>query len=106
MKTKLELIKEILETTSNIQENYPELSKFSDEMTITIPDKKTPEINASTLKDYNDSLQAMAKGYANSSTVICSNLDFESGDFTAGIMHESKSIIDGKIVWKKEIYRP
>ena len=36
-------------------------------MTITIPTKETPEINASTLKDYNDSFQAMAKGYANSS---------------------------------------
>ena len=68
MKTKSELNKAILETASNIQENYPELSKFVDEMTITIPDKETPEINASTLKDYNDSLQAMAKGYANSST--------------------------------------
>ncbi len=68
MKTKSELNKAILETTGNIQENYPELSKFVDEMTITIPDKQTPEINASTLKDYNDSLQAMAKGYANRTT--------------------------------------
>ncbi len=67
MKTIAELNKEILETASNIQENYPELSKFEDEMTITISDKETPEINESTLKDYNDSLQAMAKGYANSS---------------------------------------
>ncbi len=67
MKTKSELNKEILETTGNIQENYPELLKFADEMTITIPDKEAPEINASSLKDYNDSLQEMAKGYANSS---------------------------------------
>jgi len=38
--------------------------------------------------------------------VVCSNLDFESGDFTAGIMHEAKSIVDGKIVWKTEVYSP
>jgi len=68
MKTKSELNKAILETASNIQEHYPELSKFVDEMTITIPNKETPEINAITLKEYKDSLQAMAKGYANSST--------------------------------------
>jgi NADH dehydrogenase len=68
MKTKKELNKEILETTFNIQEQYPELSKFADEMTITIPDKETPDINAKILQDYNDSLKAMAKGYANSAT--------------------------------------
>jgi hypothetical protein len=67
MKTKSELNKEILETASDIQVNYPELSKFVDEMTITIPDKETPEINASTLKNYNDSLQAMTKGYTRAS---------------------------------------
>jgi len=63
----MELNTEILKTTAKIQENYPELSKFADEMTITIPDKETPEINTKSLKEYNDSLQAMATGYANSS---------------------------------------
>lgn len=47
MKTKSALNKAILETKREIQDNYPELSKFVDEMTITIPDKETPEINAS-----------------------------------------------------------
>jgi NADH dehydrogenase len=68
MKTEGELNKEILETTSIIKENYPELLKFADEMTVTIPNKETPEINAEVLKDYNDSLQSMAKGYKNNST--------------------------------------
>ncbi|OYU84851.1 MAG: FAD-dependent oxidoreductase [Flavobacterium sp. BFFFF2] len=68
MKTEEELNKEILETTRSIHEHYPELSKFEDEMTVTIPDKESPEINASTLKDFNDSLQAMAQGYAHSAT--------------------------------------
>ncbi len=47
MKTKSAFNKAILETKRKIQGNYPELSKFVDEMTITIPDKETPEINAS-----------------------------------------------------------
>ena len=64
MKTEQKLIKEILETTSNIEENYPELLKFANEMTVTIPDKETPEINVSILKDYNDSLKKMTKGNA------------------------------------------
>lgn len=67
MKTEEELNKEILETTTKIQENYPELTQFEDEMTITIPDKETPEINATILKEYNASLQAMANGYNKSS---------------------------------------
>jgi NADH dehydrogenase len=66
METEDELNKEILKSTGNIEENYPELSKFVDEMTITIPDKETPEINAITLKNYNDSLQSMATKYAKS----------------------------------------
>ena len=60
----MELNTEILKTTAKIQENYPELSKFEDKM--TIPDKETGEINTKSLKEYNDSLQAMATGYANS----------------------------------------
>jgi|UPI0004B56519 NADH dehydrogenase len=67
METEEELNKEILQSTGNIQENHPELSQFVDEMTITIPDKETPVINSSTLKNYNDSLQAMTTKYAKSS---------------------------------------
>lgn len=66
METEDELNKQILKSTGNIQDNYPELSKFVDELTITIPDKETPQINTSTLKNYNDSLQAMATKYAKS----------------------------------------
>jgi NADH dehydrogenase len=64
MKTKEEINKEILETTANIQENYPELSKFADEMTVTIPSVQDPQINEATLTDYNNSLQSIAAGYA------------------------------------------
>ena len=64
MKTKEELNKDILDTTANIQENYPELAKFADEMTVTIPSVENPQINATTLAEYNNSLQSIAAGYA------------------------------------------
>jgi NADH dehydrogenase len=67
MKTKEELNKEILDTTAKIQENYPELTKFADEMTVTIPALKDPQINEATLADYNNSLQTIAAGYAKNS---------------------------------------
>ncbi len=67
MKTKKELNKDILETTANIQENYPELTKFADEMTVTIPAVEDPQINEATLSDYNNSLQTIVAGYAQNS---------------------------------------
>jgi hypothetical protein len=42
----------------------------------------------------------------NAIQVVCSNLDFENANFVAGIMHEAKTIQNGKIEWKSEIYRP
>ncbi len=59
-----ELNKTILETTARLRENYPELLKFADEMTITIPSQEKPDINESSLAEYNDSLDGMATEYA------------------------------------------
>jgi len=42
----------------------------------------------------------------NAIQVLCGNLDFEKGDYTAGILHEADSIINGEITWKNEIYKP
>ena len=64
MKTKEDLNKEILETITKIQENYPELSMFADEITTTIPSEQNPEINISALKKYSESLQTIASEYA------------------------------------------
>lgn len=44
--------------------------------------------------------------FVNAIQVICANLDFENGDFMPGILHEAETIKDGRITWKKEIYRP
>ena len=46
-----------------IQENYPELSKYLNEMPVTIPDESTPEINGMILKQYYESLTDLLRKY-------------------------------------------
>ncbi len=64
MKTEQELNNDILKITSMIHEKYPELSKYIEEMTVTIPDKTNPEITLKILQDYYNSLDALLKKYA------------------------------------------
>ena len=47
-----------------IRDKYPELSKYISEMTITIPDVETPEINIKNLQEYYNSLVDILKKYA------------------------------------------
>jgi translocator protein len=63
MKTEKELNKDILDITLSIQANHPELMKYIDEMSVTIPDTAKPEINVNNLSNYYDSLQALLKKY-------------------------------------------
>jgi hypothetical protein len=64
MKTEKELNDDILKITMTIKESFPELSKYIEEMPITIPNSSNPEINIKTLKDYYDSLDNLMKKYA------------------------------------------
>ena len=64
MKTEQELNADILKVTMLIRDKYPELSKYISEMTVTIPDVETPDINIKNLNDYHDSLVAILKKYA------------------------------------------
>lgn len=64
MKTEQELNADILKVTMLIGDKYPELSKYISEMTVTIPDVETPDINIKNLNDYHDSLVAILKKYA------------------------------------------
>jgi hypothetical protein len=64
MKTETELNKKILVISMAIRSEYPELMKFLNEMPVTIPDQKNPEINTKILEDYLNSLQEMFKKYA------------------------------------------
>lgn len=58
-----ELNKEILKLTMTIQEKYPELSKYLDEMPVSIPNIKEPEISLKNLKAYYDSLNSLLQHY-------------------------------------------
>ena len=64
MESEKELNSKILEITMTIHEKFPELSKYLGEMPVTIPDKKSPEINSKNLKEYFDSLKSILEKYA------------------------------------------
>jgi len=63
METEKELNAKILAITLLIQKSHPELSKFLNEMPVTIPDEKKPDISAETLREYYESLTALLKKY-------------------------------------------
>lgn len=63
MTTEKELNAAILQKTLMIQEKFPELSKYIEEMPITIP-TNNPEINIKNLVDYNNSLDNLIEKYA------------------------------------------
>jgi hypothetical protein len=64
MKTEKELNDDILKITMTIKESFPELTKYIEEMPITIPNNSNPQINLKSLKDYYDSLENLMKKYA------------------------------------------
>lgn len=64
MKTEEEINKAILKINMKIKEEFPEISKYIQEMPITIPDTDNPEINSKTLQDYYDSLIVIVKNYS------------------------------------------
>ncbi len=53
----------ILKITMRIEDQYPELSKYLEEMPVAIPDEKNPEISVETLKNYYNSLRALLSKY-------------------------------------------
>ncbi len=61
--TEQKLNEDILKITMLIKEKYPELSKYIEEMTETIPDEKEPEVTRKDLAGYYESLQGMLKKY-------------------------------------------
>ena len=57
MKTEKELNAKILSLTMKIREERPELTKYLEEMPITIPSESDPEITLGLLKGYIESLK-------------------------------------------------
>ena len=49
----------ILKITMTIMNQYPELSKYLEEMPVTIPNEKNPDITLNNLKTYYESLSLM-----------------------------------------------
>jgi len=64
MKSESELNADIFKITLAIQARFPELSKYLDEMPVTIPNMAHPHINPDILKDYYDSLEILMSDYA------------------------------------------
>jgi hypothetical protein len=61
METEHELNQKIISVTMLIQELHPELSKYLNEMPVTIPNEEHPHINIEILKEYYDSLLQILK---------------------------------------------
>ena len=55
--------KKILQVTLEIKGDYPELSKYIEEMPVTIPNDADPQINLKSLDDYLDSLNELINKY-------------------------------------------
>ncbi len=65
METEEELNSKILSMTLLIQKKHSELSKFLEEMPITIPNENNPKINIAILQDYYESLSKMLEHSSN-----------------------------------------
>jgi hypothetical protein len=64
MDTPKSVMTDILKTTMQIQEQFPELSKYIPEMPVTIPDSPDPEITTESLNEYSDSLKSLLAKYS------------------------------------------
>jgi hypothetical protein len=58
-----DLNSKILKVTMTIKEQYPELSKYLEEMPATIPSDKDPEITLKNLSEYYESLNSLLNEY-------------------------------------------
>jgi NADH dehydrogenase len=70
MNKETELTNKIISLTMMMEAKYPELSKYIDEMPITIPIETHPEVNIENLENYHNSLLSMVDGYKSSSLCI------------------------------------
>lgn len=63
METEEEINAKILKVTMVIHENYPELSKYLNEIPVTIPIDSRPEVNVQNLQKYYDTLVTLFRNY-------------------------------------------
>lgn len=63
MESEKELNEKIMVITMKIQKEYPELSKYLNELSVTIPNEKKPKINDRVLSEYYESLVKLLSTY-------------------------------------------
>ena len=63
MESETELNTKIMAITMQIQNEFPELSKYLNEMPVTIPTEENPEITTAILNNYYESLLRMLTTY-------------------------------------------
>jgi hypothetical protein len=63
MTSEKQINEKILAITMKIQCKYPELSKYLNELPVTIPIENDPEINTKVLNDYYESLVKLISTY-------------------------------------------
>jgi hypothetical protein len=64
MATYKSIMADILSTTMQIQEQFPELTKFIPEMPVTIPVNSDQDVTLKSLKGYRDSLKKLLENYS------------------------------------------
>jgi hypothetical protein len=64
MESQKKVIEDILNISMEIRDISPELSKFIEEMPVTIPNLSKPELNVKNLTEYCDSLELFLNKYA------------------------------------------
>ncbi len=79
METEEEINAKILKVTMVIHENYPELSKYLNEMPITIPIDRNPKMNVKNLEKYYDSLVNLFRKYVAEHQLIYINQHKNTG---------------------------
>ena len=73
MGTEEDINSKILKITMVIHENYPELSKYLNEMPVTIPIDSHPEVNQKNLEKYYETLLSLFRNYVAEHQLINSN---------------------------------
>jgi uncharacterized protein YneF (UPF0154 family) len=63
MESEKELNQKIMEITMKIQKEFPELMKYLNELSVTIPIENNPEINAKVLNEYYKSVVNLSSSY-------------------------------------------
>jgi hypothetical protein len=79
METENEVNEKILKITLVIQENYPELSKYLNEMPVTIPIKSNPEVNVKNLQKYYETLIEIFRKYVSEHQLNYINQNSKTG---------------------------